>query len=76
MWKEAALALAYMKAPRTTLALRHPRIAIRLTMLRWQLRKSTAPRLAGAAAAAVALPLGWWLGRSVVNRRPRKDAGA
>lgn len=63
MLKQAAIGLAYSRAPKITFALRHPRTALRLKALSWQLRRSAAPRVAGVAALAVALPLGWWLGR-------------
>jgi hypothetical protein len=59
--------VAYNKAPRTTFALLHPRQAMKLRRLRNDFRRSPAPRVAAAGAAltmaAIALPLGLWLGR-------------
>lgn len=72
MLKQAAIGLAYSRAPKITFALRHPRTALRLKALSWQLRRSAAPRVAGVAALAVALPLGWWLGR-LGGRRDADD---
>lgn len=59
--------VAYHKAPKTTFAVLHPRKAMKLRRLRRDLRTSPAPRVAAAGAAvtmaALALPLGLWLGR-------------
>lgn len=65
-------ALAYTMAPRTTFALRHPRAALRWKATRYALRHSLAPRITGAAAAALALPLGMWLGKKM-NGREREE---
>ncbi len=73
MLKQAAIGLAYSRAPKITFALRHPRTALRLKALSWQLRRSAAPRMAGIAALAVALPIGWWLGR-LAGRGDGRDA--
>lgn len=53
---------AYSKAPKTTFALRHPRTAIRLGKAKWDMKHAFAPRVAALGAAAVALPIGLWLG--------------
>jgi hypothetical protein len=55
--------VAYNKAPRTTFAVLHPKQALRLRKLRKDMMTSPAPRVAAIGAAAVALPLGLWLGR-------------
>ena len=53
---------AYSKAPKAMFAIRHPRTALKLRKTQWDLRNAYAPRLAAIGAAAVALPLGLWLG--------------
>jgi hypothetical protein len=55
--------VAYNKAPRATFAVMHPRKALRLRKLRKDMLTSPATRVAAIGAAAVALPLGLWLGR-------------
>lgn len=65
--KTALKALAYTVAPKTTFTVRHPRAALRWKTTRYALRHSLAPRISGAAAAAVALPLGIWLGRKLAD---------
>jgi hypothetical protein len=54
--------VAYSKAPRTTFAVLHPKQALQLRRLKKDFR-SPAPRVAAIGAAALALPLGLWLGR-------------
>lgn len=60
-------AAAYMKAPKTTFAVKHPGKTLRLKKLQWQFRHTEAPRWAATAgalgAAALVLPLGLILGR-------------
>ncbi|MBR9990395.1 MAG: hypothetical protein KFH98_11600 [Gemmatimonadetes bacterium] len=61
-------AVAYSKAPRTTFAMLHPGKAVRYRKFRWDMRHAYAPRLTALTAAAVALPLGLWLGRKRTER--------
>jgi hypothetical protein len=55
--------VAYSKAPKTTFAVLHPKQALRLRKFRRDMTHSPAPRVAAIGAAALALPLGLWLGR-------------
>lgn len=73
MLKQIAKTAAYMKAPRTTFVVSHPRTALKLKALKYQLRHSAAPRLAGLAAAAVALPVGLLVGRMIGRNGARAD---
>ena len=61
-------ALAYYKAPRVTYTVRHPRNAARLAKTGWDLKHAWAPRATALAAAAVALPLGYLVGRMATRR--------
>jgi hypothetical protein len=61
--------MAYKKAPKKTFALRHPVTTFKLMRVRPHLRHAYAPRLSAIGAAAVALPLGMWLG----SRRNRDE---
>ena len=54
---------AYARAPRTTFTVLHPKKALKARKLRWDMRHAYAPRVAAVGAAAVALPLGYLLGR-------------
>lgn len=54
---------AYARAPRTTFAVLHPRKALKARKMKWDMRHAYAPRVAAVGAAAVALPLGYLLGR-------------
>jgi hypothetical protein len=56
-------AIAYSKAPRTTFTMLHPARAVRLRKFQWDMRHAYAPRVAALGVAALALPLGLWLGR-------------
>lgn len=56
-------AVAYKKAPRTTFAVLHPRSAVRMKKFGWDMRHAAAPRVTAVGAAALALPIGLWLGR-------------
>lgn len=67
MLKKIAKAVAYTKAPKTTFVLRHPRKALRAKAFQYQLRHSPAPRVTGLAAALVALPVGFLLGKKLAN---------
>jgi hypothetical protein len=55
--------VAYNKAPKTTFAVLHPKKALKLRKFRRDMTNSIAPRVTAIAAAALALPLGLWLGR-------------
>lgn len=63
MIRSIAKTVAYSKAPRTTFAVLHPKRAVRLKKMRYDLRHAYAPRVTALGAAAVALPLGYLLGR-------------
>lgn len=67
MIRNAVKTYAYSKAPRTTFAVMHPREAVKLRKLRWDMRHAYAPRVAALGALAVALPLGFALGRWAAN---------
>lgn len=64
MIRSIAKTLAYSKAPKTTFALLHPRRAVRLKKMRYDLRHAYAPRLTALGAVALALPVGYLLGRT------------
>ena len=59
---------AIARAPKLAFSISHPRKAARLAKTGWDLRHAWAPRLTGVAALAVALPVGYMLGR--MRRRP------
>lgn len=59
---------AIARAPRLTYSVSHPKQAARLAKTRWDLKHAWAPRITGVAALAMALPIGYLLGRM---RRPR-----
>jgi hypothetical protein len=71
--------LAYAAAPKATFAVLHPRTAVELKKLPFDLRYAYAPRLTALAAAIVTLPLGVLLGRTLQHRgagagaRPRRS---
>lgn len=58
---------AYARAPRTTFTVLHPKKALKARFLKWDLRHGYAPRLAALGAVALALPLGYVLGRVTAN---------
>lgn len=58
-----AKTLAYSKAPKTTFTVLHPKRAVRLQKMKYDLRHAYAPRVAAIGAAVLALPLGYLLGR-------------
>lgn len=62
---------AYTKAPKTTFVALHPKKALRLRKMQYDMRHAYAPRIAALGALAVALPLGYALGRS--NGRSEED---
>jgi hypothetical protein len=56
-------AAAYSRAPKTTFAVLNPRKAVRLKKFGWDMKHAYAPRVTAIGAAAIALPIGLWLGR-------------
>ena len=54
---------AISRAPRLAYSISYPKQAARLAKTGWDLRHAWAPRIAGVAGLAVALPLGYMLGR-------------
>lgn len=64
MIRSIAKTVAYSKAPRTTFAVLHPKRAMRLQKTKHDLRHAYAPRIAALMATAVALPLGYLIGRA------------
>jgi hypothetical protein len=60
---------AYSQAPRLTYTVRHPKNAARLAKTGWDLKHAWAPRITGVAALAVALPLGYLLGKMTGSAR-------
>ena len=67
MLKTIAKTVAYTKAPKKTFAVLHPKRAAKLKRLRHDLRHAYAPRIAAAGVAALAVPLGFLLGRRNKN---------
>jgi hypothetical protein len=59
---------AIARAPKLAFTVSHPRRAARLAKTGWDLKHAWAPRIAGVAALAIALPVGYALGR--LRRRP------
>lgn len=68
-----AKSVAYTKAPRVTFMALHPRTALRLRKMRYDLKHAYAPRVAALGVAAVAVPLGIWIGRRGNGRGPEKE---
>lgn len=64
MLSSIARTYAYSKAPRTTFTVLHPKKALRLRKMKYDLRHAYAPRLAALGAVALALPVGYFLGRN------------
>ena len=60
--------LAYAVVPKATFAVLHPRAAVELKKLPFDLRYAYAPRLTALAVAMVTLPLGVLLGRALEHR--------
>jgi hypothetical protein len=60
---------AYLKAPKLAYSVMHPKNAARLAKTGWDLKHAWAPRLTGAAAMAVALPLGYVVGKKLAKPR-------
>ena len=59
---------AYSKAPRTTFTMLHPTKAVLFRKFQWDMRHAYAPRVTALGAAALALPVGLWLGRRSRSR--------
>lgn len=59
---------AYSKAPRTTFTMLHPTKAVRFRKFQWDMRHAYAPRVTALGVAALALPVGLWLGRRSRSR--------
>jgi hypothetical protein len=59
---------AYSKAHRTTFTMLHPTKAVLFRKFQWDMRHAYAPRITALGAAAVALPVGLWLGRRTRSR--------
>jgi hypothetical protein len=63
---------AIAQAPKLAYSISHPKNAARLAKTGWDLKHAWAPRITGVAALAVALPLGYLLGRMTRDEhRPR-----
>ena len=63
MMRSIAKTVAYSKAPRTTFTVLHPKQAVKLRKLKYDLKHAYAPRVAAVGVGAVALSLGLLLGR-------------
>ncbi|HSK20487.1 MAG TPA: hypothetical protein VK912_15140 [Longimicrobiales bacterium] len=68
-------AIAYSKAPRATFTMLHPGKAVRFRKFQWDMRHAYAPRVTALSAAALALPVGLWLGRKRADRAAAEPAG-
>ncbi|HEX2167338.1 MAG TPA: hypothetical protein VHG09_08935 [Longimicrobiales bacterium] len=66
-------AVAYSKAPRATFTMLHPGKAVRFRKFQWDMRHAYAPRVTALGAAALALPVGLWLGRKAVGGANGRD---
>jgi hypothetical protein len=66
----------YSKRPKTTFFLRHPVKAIRVARVRHDLKEAFQPRRVaiGLGAAALAVPLGLWIGRKLGPERIEIEA--
>jgi hypothetical protein len=60
---------AIARAPKLAYSIAEPRKAARIAKTGWDLKHAWAPRITGVAALAVALPLGFALGRLTAGRR-------
>lgn len=68
-----AKTFAYAKAPKTTFTVLHPKRAVKLRRLKYDFRHAYAPRVAAAGVAALAIPLGFLLGRGRKNGTGDED---
>jgi hypothetical protein len=55
---------AISRAPRLAYSVAHPKRAARIAKTGWDLKNAWAPRITGVAALALALPLGYLIGRA------------
>ena len=60
---------AIARSPKLAYSILHPKKAARIAKTGWDLKHAWAPRITGAAAVAVALPLGYLIGRMSMPRR-------
>ena len=72
MLKQLIKLAAYSAAPRAAFAVSHPKSAVKLKKAEWDMKHALAPRVAAVGAAALALPLGYAMGK-VVGKRSRKN---
>ena len=63
----------YYKAPKLAYTVYHPKNAARLAKTGWDLKHAWAPRLTGVVALAVALPLGYLIGKATSSKRRDSD---
>ncbi len=64
---------AYAIAPKATFAVRHPVTAVQLKKVPFDLKHAFAPRITALGAAALAVPLGMWIGRRMDGYGPRRE---
>lgn len=67
---------AIARAPKLAYSVMYPKNAARLAKTGWDLKHAWAPRMTGVAALAVALPLGYLLGRASKMDRPQRPIRA
>ncbi len=67
MFGAMATMVGYARKPKATFILKHPVKAVRILKFRHDVRETLAPRRValGLGAAALAVPLGVWLGRRI-----------
>jgi hypothetical protein len=65
--------VGYAAAPKATFSVLHPRAALELKKLPFDLRHAYAPRLVAVAVALIAFPLGVLAGRSLARRSARRS---
>lgn len=63
MIRKIAKTFAYSRAPKKTFTVLHPKRAAKLRRMKHDIRHAYAPRIAAAGVAALAIPLGFLLGR-------------
>ena len=60
---------AIARSPKLAYSVLHPGKAVRIAKTGWDLKHAWAPRITGAAAVALALPLGYLIGKMSTPRR-------